>query len=230
MVRLLGAAERYREQVSPKLAETYAIIGRIRPAPEMRVDRGTTITGLPLDVLAATVGDAMFVDLSVVDKNGESAFAGLETLSVLSAPSVSDTASPRQVMEAALAALKIGDQDAWSRLFAEWRLDRWDAKKVLLDRTYYVHVQPPSDWVRARRMVLGDVYDINVVDVGLVHQLTFGDELPGGTIIEQVDVEVEHIGKFDEGYRPFNDASVTRVWILQRLDRGPWRIVTRGAI
>jgi hypothetical protein len=43
-------------------------------------------------------------------------------------------------------------------------------------------------------------------------------------------VEVEHIGKFPEGYRPVTGVEVKRVWTLQRIDGGPWRITDQRGI
>lgn len=79
-------------------------------------------------------------------------------------------------------------------------------------------------------MILDRVYHVNVVDEGIVHRVTTGKEFPGAPVIEEVEVEVEHIGKFPEGYRPFTSVDVKRLWKLQRVNGGPWRIVTRRAI
>ena len=38
------------------------------------------------------------------------------------------------------------------------------------------------------------------------------------------EVEVDAIGLFDGEYRAFADADVRRIWRLQRIDGGPWRI------
>jgi hypothetical protein len=39
-------------------------------------------------------------------------------------------------------------------------------------------------------------------------------------------VELDHVGKFDGAYRAFNDVTVHRQWILQRINGGPWRIAS----
>lgn len=224
MDQVLTAQYRYQEQVSPKIRDTYAIIGRVRQDPEMHALGSESVTGLGLEVIAVTVGDAMFV--RTTQKAGdEVAFAGQKQLSTVGVPPVSAKATPRKVMQAAIAALKIGNKDAWKKLFARWKLSIYGTGRIHFDPTYYAGV-PARDWVRARRLILGDVYDLNVVDVGLVHRLTKGDEFPGAPKIEEVDVEVEAVGKFPEGYRPFNDVRVNRVWKLQRVNGGPWRIVT----
>jgi hypothetical protein len=79
-------------------------------------------------------------------------------------------------------------------------------------------------------VILDKVYDVEIVDEGLVQQMTTGKEFKGAPIVEQVLVEVEHIGKFAEGYRPFTGVDVRRVWALQRVDGGPWRITERRGI
>lgn len=229
--RVLVARYRYQELVSPMLDETYAIIGRIEAAPTLRVIGSRAVTGLSVEVLGVLVGGGMFVDAQVVER-GESPFAGQKTLVAVGTVPVADDASPQQVMEAAITALKIGNEDAWEALLARWYLSiySYGNERVYFNPAYYDR-GPGRAWVDGRRLILDSVYDVRVVDVGLVHQLTSGIELAGGVPkVEEVAVEVEHIGKFPEGFRPFTRVSVTRVWQLQRVDGGPWRIVTREAI
>lgn len=49
-------------------------------------------------------------------------------------------------------------------------------------------------------------------------------------MIEQVLVEVDHVGKFDGKYHAFTDINVHRVWLLQRRDGGPWRIASHQGL
>lgn len=228
MKRVIKAQYLYQELVSPELRETYAIIGRVLPDPTLRVVGGTAVPGLAVEVLGATVGGAMFVDAQIVE-DGESPFAGKETLSALGAKAPAEDASPRQVVSAAFEALKLGNQEAWARLFAPWHLSIYGPGRIYYDPTYY-HKAPVDHWVTARRLILDRVYHVNVVDEGIVHRVTTGKEFPGAPVIEEVEVEVEHIGKFPEGYRPFTSVDVKRLWKLQRVNGGPWRIVTRRAI
>jgi hypothetical protein len=228
MMRVLMAQLRYHELVSPELDETYLVIGRIRPAPMMRIVSGNAASGLEVEVIASTVGGAMFVDAQVLE-GGKSPFAGQESLSFLGVTAPDPDASPSQVVDAAMTALKVGDQKAWGVLFASWYLSDYGNGRVFFGADYYR--QPPhDDWVRARRQVLGDVYDINVVDEGLVQRVLTGKEFRGAPVVDQVEVEVEHIGKFPEGYRHFTNVNVRRVWQLQRVDGGPWRITSRRAL
>jgi hypothetical protein len=228
MVRVFTAAYRYQELVSPKLDETYALVVRITGDPSLRYLGDFAVTGLDVEVIGATVGDAMFVDVTVVDEKKESRFAGQETLTALGVKPPGPRATPTQVMEAAFTALKIGDQEVWGKLFAPWYLSIYGWGRVSFWAEWYRDA--PDDWVRARRLILDKVYDVEVVDEGLVHKLTDGTEFKGAPVVEEVEVEVEHIGKFAEGYRPFTGVDVKRVWTLQRVDRGPWRIVDRRGI
>jgi hypothetical protein len=227
--KLMNAVYRYQEQVTPKIKETFAIVARIRGEPEMRVVGSQAVTGLAVDPIAATVGGAVFVDLS----SGESdaTFAGQAELKMLSVPEIDDDSSPRQVMKSAIAALKVGAKDDWTRLFAPWYLSIYGSGRFYFNPLYHAHTSDLSRaWVRGRHRILEQVCAMKVVDVGLVHRLTSGDEFADAPVVDEVLVEVEHVGKFPEGYRPFNDVNVNRVWRLQRLDGGPWRIVTRKAI
>ncbi len=227
MVRVLTAAYRYQQLVSPKLAETYSIIGRITGEPSMRFLGDVAVAGLDIEVIGATVADAMFVDVGSGDDK-EARFAGQETLTALGAKIPGPRATPSQVVAAAFTALKIGDRDVWGQLFAPWNVSVYGWGRVSFWPSYYR--SPPDDWVRARRLILDSVYDVDVVDEGLVVRLTDGTEFAGAPVIEQVEVEVEAIGKFPEGYRPFTSVAVHRVWTLQRVDGGPWRIVDRRGI
>lgn len=225
--RVLTAARRYHELVSPKLGETYALVARITGEPSLRYLGDIAVPGLDLEVIGATVGDGMFVDLTVVE-DGESPFAGQKELTVLGSETPGPHAAPAQVVEAAFTALKVGDQETWGALFARWYFSDYGAGRFAYWAAWYR--DRPDDWVRARRLILDKVYDVEVVDEGLVHRLTEGTEFEGAPVVEQVEVEVEHIGKFAEGYRPFTGPDVKRVWTLQRIDGGPWRITDRRGI
>ena len=51
---------------------------------------------------------------------------------------------------------------------------------------------------------------------------------PGAPRIERVQVEVDHVGLFDAEYRGFADVTVHRMWTLQRLNGGPWRLAANS--
>jgi hypothetical protein len=44
--------------------------------------------------------------------------------------------------------------------------------------------------------------------------------------VEEVSVRVDHVGRFDDGFRTFAGAQLHRNWTLERLDDGPWRITS----
>jgi len=228
MNKALNAMYRYQQVVSPKIAETYAIIGRIEPQPSMRVVGSQAYAGLSVKPIGVTIGNAMFVDLTKGGK--EATFAGEDALPRPGAVAVRDDATPKQVMQAYVEALESANKDAWQKLYADWNLSIYSGVgRVSYDPHYWMGVND-SDWIRARRLILDKVYAINVVDVGLMETVLQGNEFPGAPKIEQVTVELEHVGKFDEGYRPVKDVNVNRMWTLQRRDGGPWRIVTRRSI
>jgi hypothetical protein len=54
-----------------------------------------------------------------------------------------------------------------------------------------------------------------------VHEPGPDDPLPR---VESVRVILDHVGLIDGEYRTFSDINVHRVWRLQRLNGGPWKI------
>ncbi|HWU88009.1 MAG TPA: hypothetical protein VN253_12070 [Kofleriaceae bacterium] len=221
--RMFEAQYRYQKYVRPQLSETYAIIGRIKPNPKMLVSDGRAVTGLEVTPIGVTIGGALFVDLRV-DKAGVSPFAGEDALVVPKQPALRDDATPRQVMDAWVAALKAGEETTWKNLYATWEAENWKEEGVLY-HPYYEH-RLDDDWVRARRLILDTVYDLQVIYVSDPRRILTGKEFPKAPVIEEVTVEVDHVGRFDGEYHAFTDVNVHRVWLLQRRDGGPWRIAT----
>ena len=77
----------------------------------------------------------------------------------------------------------------------------------------------------------GRACDARVVWVDDVVALTSGQEFDGAPKIEEVEAEIEHIGVVDPKaatpeYRAFKDVTVNRLWRLQRINGGPWRIAS----
>jgi len=230
MKRLMGARHRYQKVVTPTLAESYSIVGRIVPEPKMLVLRGRPTTGLRVELAAVTAGnDAMFVDLTQA-KDGESLFAGEAALQRASEIAVPADASPRQVMEAFVEALKQGEEATWKGFFATWRAERWDDDGEVRYFPYSPRRSLESDFVRARRLVLGEVYGAKVVWVSEVRRVMTGKEFKGAPTIDEVDLEIDHIGLFDGEHRAFTSINVRRRWVLQRQNGGPWRITTEQAL
>jgi hypothetical protein len=220
--RMFEARYRYQRMVSPQIPETYSVIGRITGAPKMLVIRGQAMTGLDLEPIAASVGDKVFMDLTV-NQNNVSPFAGEATLSA-PANMPPGKATPREVMETLIKALKLGDESTWRALFASWTAERFGGGQVQYRPNYTGSMS--EDWIRSRRLILDSVYDVKVAYVSEVDTVLTGKEYTDAPVIEEVMVELEHVGRFDNVYRSFLDINVHRVWKLQRVNNGPWRIVS----
>jgi hypothetical protein len=127
-------------------------------------------------------------------------------------------------MNAFFHCLKIGEEDDWRAFFASWDASRWD------DRVYFYALRGADDrvladeWVRARRLLEGKVVEVRPVWESEVQPLLSATDIEGAPSVEQVWVEVDHVSEFEGELRAFADASVHRMWTLQRLDGGPWRI------
>ncbi len=62
------------------------------------------------------------------------------------------------------------------------------------------------------------------------HTIISGQEWDGLRPVDQVIVEVEHIGQFGDEFRAFSKTGLNRIWTLQRVDGGPWRITSEQGI
>lgn len=219
--RMLRASRRYERYVTPNISATYEILGRVLPEPRLLVMMGTGKFGLQVEPMAVLAGDgAMFADLSVYE--GEiSRFAGEEAFLRPAGELPPDGASPAEVMEAFIDAIKDGDQPRWRALFASWSVRWFKDRPAYSPRGADVR---DGDWQDSRRRLLDTVWDARVVWTGDPVALTRGDEFPGAPVVEEVEVHVEHLGLIDGVHRPFRDISVHPFWKLQRVDGGPWRI------
>ena len=227
IVRLFEAQERYQRFVNPGFLENYSFIAKILDQPKLLVVDGRAGTGLMLEPLGVMVEDKMFVDLSL-EKEGVSQFAGEANLSSERLQTPAKTANPREVMEALIKALKWGDQNLWNSLFAEssaW-IDESGRPRYSLRNTNSMD----NDWIRSRRSILERLVDIRVEFVGDVEVILDGSEFAGAPRIEEVSVELRHIGNFDNVYRAFVDISVHPLWILQRINGGAWKIISEQEI
>jgi hypothetical protein len=166
----------------------------------------------------------VFVDLTVTSGK-ESRFAGEAELLRAGDKPLAATASPVEVMEAFVRELKAGREESWRELFAIWRADRHSGYA-----TYLPNVPLPKTfgraWIDSRTLILDRVYDARVVWVSDIEKLLTGKEFKGAPVVEQVTVELDHVGKFGREYRSFATVAVHRMWVLQRVDGGPWRIVS----
>jgi hypothetical protein len=227
-MRMFRAVRRYRKLVAPDIREEYTVLARILEGAGMLVINQTAHWGLKAEPVAAIVGDAMFVDLRNVEGK-ESPFAGEDGLLKPRIEMPSDDASPQQVLAAMIAAIKAGDLTVWKSLFANWRVARY------ADGSPQVHWQA-SDlrdgaWEDSRRTLQNRGCDARVVWTGDIVDLTTGKEFDGAPHIQEVEGEIEHIGVVDDKadikeYRAFKDVTVNRLWRLQRVDDGPWRIAS----
>jgi hypothetical protein len=229
MRRLFSALVRYRRFVSPDIREEIAFVGRILPEPRMMAARGLTVAGLEIEPLAALVGNAMFVDLSAAPDD-EPPFAGEAELKKHSSGVPPDSASPREVLEALVAALKAGDQGTWNALFADWRLVSGGQRPLYYAFSPYARGSRDEHWVASRRFMLDKVCDVRVAWTDDARIVLRGEELEDAPRIEEVRAELEHVGVLDGEHRVFCVLGLHRSWTLQRLDGGPWRIATHQGI
>jgi hypothetical protein len=217
---MLIARERYGRIVTPYLNETYAFVGRIADNASLRMVGETGYYGLEVEIVAALLGDAMFVDLT--QRQGTMVkFAGEDELAMPAHALPADSASPREVMEAFVGTLKNGDMKLWQQLFADWSITQLDGGRMRINP----HDMRINDnyWQYSRQSMVQKVYDLRVGWVDEVVALTTGQEFDGAPKVEQVTVQLDTIGLFDGEYRRFG-AAVNRTWELQRVNGGPWRI------
>jgi len=222
LVRVFSALYRFEKLVTPHVDETHRIVGRVASDPKMVVSGGTIYTGFLVVALADLLGKRVFVDAS--GDGDEPPFAGEELLHKPSPVALADDSPPERVMAALVSALKLGDEELWKSLFATWSCEPWE------DKVYFKAWDPPSastlsqEWIHARTRILDRVYDLRVARVHPARLLMDGSEFEGAPKVEQALVEMDPIGLFDGEYRAFKDVEVHRVWFVQRVNRGPWRV------
>ncbi len=225
--RLFETQARYQRAVNPDFLEKHTFIGRILDQPKMLVINDQAATGLMLEPLGVLVEGRVFVDLTNV-KDGISPFAGEAALTLESLQIPKDSASPKEVIQALISALKWGDQKLWNSLFAEstaWIDDKGQARYSLRSTN-----SMNDDWLRSRRLILERVFDVQVVFVSDPEIILAGTEFQGAPRIEQVTIEIHHIGRFENAYRAFVDINVHPLWVMQRINKGPWRIISEQGI
>jgi len=218
---------RYTGQVNPTIIERVRFLARILDEPQMFTVNARPAMGLVVEPLAALAGDdEMFTDL----RTSPAKFAAEETLSSLLAAPRDDT-SPRNVIEAMIFAVKTGDEKTWVSLFANWRVVGGPGGRTMIDPSY---VPGPSYyssyWERSRRLIMKEVYDTRVDYVEEPRRVLAGNETNGLPNVDQVMVWVDHYGFFDGEYRTFQNINVNRRWLLQRLNEGPWKIVSAQSL
>jgi hypothetical protein len=226
--RMIHAQRRYEAGVSPNIRSDFAVVARVLPEPTLVVYNERGCFGLRVEPVAATIGDALFIDLDA-SKNDPPLYAGEAELAAQALSPPPDNAPPRTVMECFHTALKLGDQKLWQSLFADWSLHFADNGLPLIDRGCNPDVD--SWWDSARRLILGEVLDVRVAWTDDTYPVVVGREFDNAPKIDETHVEVDHIGQEADGTtRTFSKVGLQRVWTLQRVDGGPWRIVSMGGI
>lgn len=217
--------ERYRLLVTTSLPETYRFYCTALPAPRMMVVDGRTATGLTLQLVAANVADRVFIRVGGEGGGGGGHFAGQELLADDSVALPAPEASPEEVLAACFTVLKMGRRDVWRQLFADWHLSRhWNGSFTYSPFSLNGPSLFHSAWDFARRELEKDLYDVRIVAVGPVETVLAPTADGPGPTIDECRVEAEHVGLFDGEYRSMKNTRLHRVWTLQRVDGGPWRI------
>lgn len=214
---------RYQGQVNPTVSERFRFLVRVLDDVEMFTVDGGSYLGLGVEALAVLAGgDELFVDV----RQPEPTFAGEPELAVVGGQEDRDDGDPAAVVAAMIDAIKLGDERGWRGLFAPWRTYAGGGRP-LLDRTYGARpALYASDWERSRRLIMGAVLDARVGAVEKVRRVVSHAENPDLPDVDRVVVWVDHYGELDGEHRVFQDVTVHRRWELERLDDGPWRIVS----
>lgn len=230
-VAMLDAVARYRRLVLPNLDESYELIGQVMEQPGQLVIGERAYFGLRLRPIAALIGGAILVDLRHLDQ-GLARFAGEQALRAQSAAVSPDSASPAEVLQVMVAALKAADQALWISLFATWLVEVLPDGRPLF-RANMVE-QPARYFEEARRRIMERVVDMRPVWVDDIDVIISGNDYAGQQRLEEVTVEMQHIGRKGDAanseFHPFSDVTVHRWWHLQRMGTatklGPWRITS----
>lgn len=226
MQHFFDAWFRFRGDVNPELRDRWRFLGRVQDVPRMLTVDGRPEAGLVLQVLGVAAGQGeMVADLRTPEADGTVRYAGEAEIAGRRRDPPGPEAGPTEVVEAMIDAIKRGDRGTWQALFADWRLfSRWGGEP-LVDTAWIPgagsFVRP---WEESRRRILDDVWDVRVAEVEppRVRVVGSGDGLVPR--VEEVVVWVDHVGRFDDGFRTFSKVGFQRRWTLQRLDDGPWRI------
>ncbi len=214
---VLVAQQRYRRRVNPDIRASWQFLAKILPEPRLGMVNDQAHYGCQVEPIAALVGDgAMCVDLAANEFAGE---AALHTGTVSLLP---PDAPPSAVMAALVSAVKEDDIDNWRALFADWWVERLaDGRPVIHPHAIRIDDNMFED---SRRSLLGRVLDARSIWEDDPVMVTDGSLFEGALRIEEVTVELDHIGSFDGVTRSFNDVTVRRWWQLQRVNGGPWRV------
>lgn len=228
---MLRAQRRYERLVGPNLNARWELVARITGNPRLAVVNDRAEFGLELELLAALVGDAVFVDLT--ERSGTMArFAGEADLIDDEPTLPPNDASPAEVMAALLSSLKNNDLALWRALHADWWVETWGDNK----RRIHPHALrlDESRFEGSRRLLAREVVDARTVWTDDSVILAPAGRFEGAESLEEVELWYEHIGDFPvlmgtssaqtAEFRTFTSGMVTSTWRLQRVGSGPWRI------
>lgn len=225
MQRFWSRVGEYQARVEPRVPEMYDVIGRVSPSTSLVVmPREGAKIGLNLEVLGVRVPGHLFADVT----GSAASFAGAERATARSAVAPDDDASPGDVMRASVQALKFGDEALWLALYADWVA--WSGYGRPYYRAFAPYKNYLPDYTRARHLMLHKVADVEPVWESEPAVVLRGDEFDGAPTIEQVHVLLDHIGTFEDGTHVFCTNELTRMWVLQRRNRGAWRIPSRNVL
>ena len=229
---------KYQSQVNPKLKERYQYVAKITGEPGLITYDGKPVTGLMVQIIAARAGDGeFFVDLQNSENEEKTImFAGEEKINQFPPIKLSDSASPQEVIEAMINAVKLGYEESWKSLFATWKAYKYWENRIAFDPSYVPRSFFSTAWSNSRKLISDRLCDVRVDKIGRVHRIISKDVDVGLPDVDEVDAFVDHYELVEEEnenrndsvgkYRTFLDVNVRRRWTLQRLDEGPWRITT----
>ncbi len=223
LINIYRAVERFKQAVIPDVNDRHEFIGKIVGTPTMVATPKAIYKGILIDVIADTVDGKVFVDLT--GSQSDRPFAGEEKMH---APPVVDTSpdqKPDQVMNSFINALKLGDEDLWVGFYATWTCADYGTGSYIYDTTNAPSTDSHRrDFVRARKLITSWIYDLRVLKARKIVTLL---ESPK---VEKTVVEIDHVALFDGEYHSMRRGDLHRLWNLQRVDGGPWRITSRQEI
>lgn len=225
MDQVFGSVFRYRSNVNPSLAERYSVYLEVLDEPRIITFQRAPVMGLMTRVVAMAGGDnEVFIDAR--KEETAASFAGERETAATSACQAQAAQAPKAILTCMVEAIKRGDKTTWQSLFAPWRfIGDPDGGSPLFDPNYRLPVDNfERAWERSRRNITGEVFDARVNRVSRVRQLHRRANEHGVPTVEQVEVILDHVGKFDAQYRTYVSSNVRRRWALQRLDGGEWKI------
>jgi hypothetical protein len=228
VVRMWDAILAYQRQVTPFLGESYTFYLRLSEEPMMRGQDGDEVAmGFKTRLVAAFIGGELFIqDL----ESEQPKVAGNDILQGTAMPPLAEDASPEEVAERRIAAVKLLRQDVWEDLFADWTVSEDMASKPIFLPYGLGDNEKRSGWEDSQKRLFSDVLDVKVLSSSEVYTVLPGDPTDDTPHVEACEVIIEHVGEVDGEYRSFKDSWLTHQWRLQRKDGGPWRLVHPRAL